>query len=85
VSAPGWGAMTEDAMTSREIRYPSFGAGPGARRRRGLAQDLLGGALILVAWLVLWSFFAVAIVEPAARFRSAAADAALRTSSGQEL
>jgi hypothetical protein len=43
------------------------------RRCRGLFQDLLGGTVVLLAWILLWSFFAVAVVEPAARLRAGAA------------
>lgn len=59
----------------RETRYPLFGETAAARRRLGFLQDLLGGTVILVAWVLLWSFFAVAVVEPAARFRASAAAA----------
>jgi hypothetical protein len=76
----------EDAMT-HESRFPLFGETVPARRRRSLFQDFLGGAVILVAWLLLWSFFALAVVEPAARFRASAtvAGGAFRTADGQVL
>lgn len=70
----------------REIRYPLFGETAPARRRLGFLQDLLGGTVILVAWVLLWSFFALAVVEPAARFRaSAAAGGAARASASEIL
>jgi hypothetical protein len=46
------------------------------RLRRGLLGDLLGGALMLAVWILLWSFFAVAVVEPAARVHGARVEAA---------
>jgi hypothetical protein len=72
---------------THESRFPLFGETVPARRRRGLFQDFLGGAVILVAWLLLWSFFALAVVEPAARFRASAtgADGAFRAAGGQVL
>jgi len=72
---------------TRESRFPLFGETVPTRWRRGLFQDLLGGAVILAAWVLLWSFFALAVVEPAARFRASAtvAGAALGTAAGQVL
>lgn len=61
---------------SRENRFPLFGEQALAFRRPGFFQDLLGGAVILVAWALLWSFFALAVVQPAARFRASATEAA---------
>ena len=58
---------------TRDIRFPIFGEVVRARRRRGLLEDVLGGAVILVAWILLWSFFAVAVVEPAARLHAGVA------------
>jgi hypothetical protein len=65
-------------MTSRSERLASS---PwwGAQRRtnRGLLQDLLGGALLLAVWVLLWSFFAVAVLEPAARLHGRGGGAAV--------
>jgi hypothetical protein len=86
VSARVGRARTEDAMT-RENRFPLFGETVPARRRPGLFQDLLGGTVIIAAWVLLWTFFALAVVEPAARFRASAtaAGGAFRPVAGQVL
>ncbi len=55
---------------TRETRFPLFGEVVATRRRRGPFQDLLGGTVVLLAWILLWSFFAVAVVEPAARIHA---------------
>jgi hypothetical protein len=55
---------------TRDIRFPIFGEVVSARRRRGFLEDVLGGAVVLLAWILLWSFFAVAVVEPAARLHA---------------
>ena len=56
---------------TRDIRFPIFSEAAGTRRR-GFFGDLLGGAVVLLAWILLWSFFAVAVVEPAARLHAGA-------------
>jgi len=35
--------------------------------RRGLLRDLLDGAALLAVWLLLWSWFALAVVRPLSR------------------
>ena len=58
---PGWvGLRRTGASRRQDGRVPR-------RLRRGLLADLLGGALMLAVWILLWSFFAIAVVEPAAR------------------
>jgi hypothetical protein len=32
-----------------------------------VVRDLLGGFLLLAVWILLWSFFTLAVLEPAAR------------------
>jgi hypothetical protein len=43
--------------------------------RRNLLSDLLGGGVLLLAWMLLWSWFALAMVQPAGRPASAPARA----------
>ena len=66
---------------TRENRFPLFGEPAPAWSRPGFFQDLLGGVVILVAWVLLWSFFALAVVEPAARFRASVTEAARASTS----
>jgi hypothetical protein len=73
VSAPAWGASSLVASPAAGPGDP----GPGlAGVRRTPLADLLGGSAILLAWMLLWSWFAVAMVQPAARPRGAPASAA---------
>jgi len=55
VSSPWWGAPAT-------VRW---------RVRGGPASDLAGGALLLAAWILLWAFFVIAVVGPAARLHRA--------------
>ncbi len=71
LSAPAWGASPAG---------PSGGpAAPGGLgslgARRSLLGDLLGGGAILIAWTLLWTWFALAMVQPAARPAASAAAA----------
>jgi hypothetical protein len=52
ISPPGWGA-------------PRSRAWPWKQGRRGLFPDLIGGALIIAVWLLLWSFIVLAVARPA--------------------
>lgn len=50
------------------ISPPSWGA-PATGRwqvRGGLASDMAGGSLLVVVWVLLWAFFVLAVVLPAA-------------------
>ncbi len=75
VSAPAWGASS--------ARFEGPAAGPpgdpalGLRAGRSVVYDLLGGGALLLAWMLLWSWFAVAMVQPA-RPRGPAAGAAVQ-------
>ncbi len=48
----------------------------GLRLRWPRFPGLLDGTLLLVAWVALWTVFVLGVVEPAARFTSAASRAA---------
>jgi hypothetical protein len=37
------------------------------RVRGGVASDLAGGSMLLAAWVLLWAFFVIAVISPAAR------------------
>lgn len=69
VSAPAWGA-------SPLVASPAAGPGLAGVRRTPLS-DLLGGGAILLAWMLLWCWFAVAMVQPAAHPPGAPAGAAV--------
>jgi hypothetical protein len=63
---PGWGrpgarAVPREAANQR--RTPS---------RLGGAGEIAAGALLLVAWTLLWTFFLTAVVGPAARMELSA-------------
>ena len=46
---------------------------PGAQAsRRGSMGEVLAAVLLLAFWIVLWSFFVTAVVEPGARLGSRA-------------
>lgn len=50
------------------VSAPAWGASSAPRgARRGALADLLGGGAILLAWLFLWSWFALAMVQPVPR------------------
>lgn len=66
VSAPAWGASP--APGTDPAARPGSRGGPGSRGAgRGALADLLGGGAILLAWLFLWSWFALAMVQPVRR------------------
>jgi len=49
---------------------------PGRRRWPGRAfPGLVDGTVLLAVWIALWTVFVLGVVEPAARFRGAAARA----------
>lgn len=57
----------------RQISPPWRGA-PATLRwrvRGGVKSDLLGSSLLLVAWVLLWAFFVIAVMVPAARLHPA--------------
>ncbi len=49
-TSPGWGAPVESRW----------------RVRGGTTADMAGGTLLLSVWVLLWAFFVLAVVEPAA-------------------
>ncbi len=50
---------------------------PGRRRWPGRAfPGLVQGTVLLAVWIALWTVFVAGVVEPAARFRRAAVQAA---------
>ena len=78
-SALSCAACMEVIAGSAPVEAPASGppGGPGLRARRSLVYDLLGGGALLLAWMLLWSWFAVAMVQPA-RPRGPAAGAAVQ-------
>lgn len=71
-------ACMEVIAGSTPVEAPASGPpGPGLRARRSGVYDLLGGGALLLAWMLLWSWFAVAMVQPA-RPRGPAAGAAVQ-------
>lgn len=48
----------------RAVASPTWG---GREARRAPRSELLGSALMVVVWVLLWSFFTVAVLEPAAQ------------------
>lgn len=58
VSSPWWGAPREPAPGRWLVRG-------------GLALDLLGAGAFLALWVMVWSFFIVAVAGPAARLHGA--------------
>ncbi len=47
---------------------PGWGAPPTARWRvrGGVGSDLAAGSLLLATWVLLWAFFVIAVMRPAA-------------------
>lgn len=61
------------SRVSSSMSSPSWGAPAGVmwRVRGGAASDLAGGSLLLATWVLLWAFFVVAVIGPAARLHHA--------------
>lgn len=77
VSAPAWGASP---LVASPAAGPCLAGDPGPGLpgvRRTPLSDLLGGGAILLAWMLLWCWFAVAMVQPAAHPPGAPAGAAV--------
>ena len=65
VSAPAWGAPSAPVADPAARPGSSGSPGPGVRGAgRSVLADLLGGGTLLLAWLFLWSWFALAMVQP---------------------
>jgi hypothetical protein len=64
-------------MTSyKGIRLSPTSWGLSGRQRPGRpVHGLLDGTVLLAVWVALWTVFVLGVVEPAARFRGAAAGA----------
>jgi hypothetical protein len=68
-AAPAWGAPSAaKAAGDPRSRAPEVGPVPAlGGGRRGPLSGLLGGGALLLAWMLLWSWFALALVRPAPR------------------
>lgn len=70
IPVPEWGGLqlglpTASRRAANEQRIPSRWSGLG---------EIAVGALLVVAWAMLWAFFIAGVVEPAAGMRARVAD-----------